>query len=681
MANINSKNKLPATFGDAIERRSGGVFGSNVLSDNVFRQDWKDNLHGLTQLLPHDLHVNNWRLYIVFLVIFVCGFGLIGRLFQLQVAQGQEYFVLSERNRRYVKGVEPERGVMYDRNGVVLARNVPASSVGLVYSEVDTERIPQLKDFLVETLDFTSEEIDTVLEVAQYQPFQQTLLKKNITQEQRTIIQTRESEFTGLHVTHDSVRSYPEKEVVSAVIGYTGAISEDRLQQSEHPYVYGSYVGQTGLERQYEEVLRGTPGRTIVEVDAQGKSYREMEVEQPQAGRDVYLTIDVELQKKLNEIMLRKTEEIDAFAGSAVISDVKTGEVLAMVSVPSYDNNVFIHDQAKIGEVLTDERSLLINRAVQGVYAPGSTIKMAIGAWALEKHAITKTTRISGKPQVIEINGFTFPDWTHSWGRAAHGMMTVSDAIAVSSDIFFYKVGGGFPPQCKVENIRCDIDGLGVSGVVEALQRFGFGQSTGIDYPEESVGLVPDPAWKEQQRGEAWFLGNTYHLSIGQGDLLASPVQVLHLSNIVASDAQTPQLHVIKDEGLVKEYDLDGRFDKPVSLESLAAAREGMVKAVSSDGIVFPLRNAPVEVAAKTGTAEYGTLNAEGEYATHAWVTGYAPVQNPEISFVYMFESGGKSEYAAQAAREFIDWYYKGRFESEQPQDLEEAPQDEVADE
>jgi penicillin-binding protein 2 len=365
------------------------------------------------------------------------------------------------------------------------------------------------------------------------------------------------------------------------------------------------------------------------------------------------------VQKKLRELIEEAIKSYQAKAGTAIIMDPKNGEVLAMVNSPTYDNNIFNKEDDKaINQVLNDPRALLVNQSVSGMYAPGSTVKMAIGAYALEKGVVKNSTLISGDPQVIKIGGYEFPDWTYSWGRAPYGMMDLPKAIAVSSDTFFYKIGGGFPPECKVANIPCQINGLGVDGVVNALRLFGFGQTTNIDLPSEAAGLVPDPDWKESMKNEPWFLGNTYHLSIGQGDLLATPLQVINLSNIVATNSKTSIPHLVFDADLVEKYKLNQGKDKPVSLESIRVAREGMDEAVNGEGIVYSLRGGKVKVAAKTGTAEFGELNAKGEYATHAWVTGFAPVDNPTISFVFMLDTGGKSSNAADVARKFIDWFY-----------------------
>ncbi len=558
--------------------------------------------------------------------------------------------------------------MIYDRNGKVLARNRPIFSLATVLADIPPERYDDTIKKIAELLRVDIADIQEAFQYAQSRPFTQTLIWKNLSHEQQLEFEARKEEFPGLSIISDAARDYPTSELFATVLGYVGEVTPDDLSgKNVGRYVLGSSIGKAGVELQYEEQLAGKLGKSIIEVAANGKEQKATVIDPAQPGLDLKLTLDWSVQEKLASVLAEGLQEYDSWAGSAVVVDLSDGGVLWMVSLPTYDNNVFSGGTGKVDQVLSDPRSLLVNRAVSGLYAPGSTVKMAIGAMALQKGVITKDTLISGEPQVIRVGGWEFPDWTYSWGRGPHGLMDLPRAIAVSSDIFFYKIGGGYPPECKplvwylsetTERGDCQIDGLDVSGVVQALKAFGFGRPTGIDLPNEATGLVPDPSWKQEVRGEPWYLGNTYHLSIGQGDLLASPVQVLNLVNTVATDSPTPQMHIVRAIGGDEiEY---SPIEKPVFLEHLQVVRRGMIEAVS-EGIIFSLRGAKVSVAAKTGTAEFGSLNAKGEYDTHAWVAGFAPADYPEISFVFMLESGGKSSNAAEVARKFVDWYFDSR--------------------
>jgi len=579
-------------------------------------------------------------------------------MFFLQVIKGEEYTVRSDRNRVYTQYIPADRGVIYDRSGVVLARNKPSFSVAVLYNEIPSAERGSVVVKLSSITGVSEEDLLHGFDQAKASPYQVTVIIPVITHEQQLVVQSQQEFLPGVSILKSSLREYPLGKEFSAILGYTGIISDTQFQEGgDGVYTYGSSIGKTGIELEYEEVLRGVMGKSAIEVEASGKTHTSISVSQPIPGGGITVSIESVVQKKLFELLEKKISEVGAWGGSAIVSDVQTGEVYAMVSMPTYDNNVFESvDNAAIVEILSDSRSLLINRAISGLYSPGSTVKMALGAMALERGTVKPDTRISGSPQIITVGGWEFPDWTYAWGRGPHGLMDVATAIANSSDIFFYKVGGGYPPECGSGGVACEVNGLGVDGVVSALRAFGFGSLTNIDLPGENPGLVPDPEWKEKQRGEDWYLGNTYHLSIGQGDLLATPIQVLQETNIVATDSATMPLHVLAQTNDEEPRDIVP-MKKPVSLDSLRIVRNGMIKAVS-EGIVYQFRGGAVVVGAKTGTAEFGLLDAKGQYATHAWVTGFAPVENPQISFVFMLESGDSSQFAAEVAREFTDWYF-----------------------
>lgn len=461
------------------------------------------------------------------------------------------------------------------------------------------------------------------------------------------------------------IREYPQGGYFSHVLGYTGEISPAELAKPEFAaYLPGGIIGREGLESYDENELKGEPGRNLIEVDSEGEILRTLEQTAPVPGKSLYLSLDAALQQKAGEVLSAALKKYQATGAVFVAQRVKDGKVLALLSLPTFDNNLFARNDANLSELLKDGQSQLFDRALAGEYPPGSTVKPAVGAAALQEKIITPQAKISDEPQVIRIGAFEFPDWTYVWGAAPHGNLNIVEAIAESCDIFFYKIGGGYPPECRDQGTDCQVNGLGVDRLKIYFKLFGLGEPTGIDLPGEAGGLVPDPIWKENQKGESWYLGNTYHVSIGQGDLLTTPLQINNLVNTIANGGKLfkPQLvekivPVAQDQGLEKEIKASLVRENFIDPSFIRVIREGMRVAVEH-GIIYPLRDAKVAVAAKTGTAEFGVKNARGQYETHAWVTGFAPFDDPKISFTLLLEAGGASSNAAETAREILDWYF-----------------------
>lgn len=615
---------------------------------------WHEGLNSLRPLMPNGLSLSFWRERALALLIGLGMLLLLGRLFSLQVIQGQKFYILSQENRVYVQNVPAPRGVIYDRKGTVLARNISSHTAKLIYSQLPLnaeEKMTVLKT-AQQLLGLSDSELGTVLELAFESPFEALDLKKNLSHSEQLALQSRERDLPGIEIEKGLSRSYPQGEYFASVLGYMGSLGPEELSQLKYVgYSPQSWVGKAGIEAQYEGVLRGEDGRAWVEVAASGEKGDLQERVAPEPGQNLHLSLDAKLQNKVGQLLEEAVATYDATGGIFIALEAKTGEVLAMVNVPSYDNNVFIRGGEGLQELLSNPRGLLVNRATAGLYPPGSTVKPLVGAAALQEGIITAETRVSDEPQVIRIGQWEFPDWTVGWGRSAHGWLNLREAIAESCDIFFYKIGGGFPPECHMSNVTCQMSGLGVGRLTYYLEKFGLGKKTGIDLPEEESGLVPNPEWKKRVKEEPWFLGNTYHLSIGQGDLLATPLQVAHVTNVVANSGRVVTPHLNRD--LPVEMG-DGLEIYPEHLEEV---RRGMRLAVA-EGIVYPLRGAKVSVAAKTGTAEFGRKNAKGEWETHAWVSGFAPYEDPEVTFVVLLENGGKSGNAAEVAREIVDWYF-----------------------
>lgn len=580
---------------------------------------------------------------------------LLGRLFWLQVIKGKENRVLSDENRVFSQAFPSLRGVIYDRDGKILARNAPGFRVVIDPSLVDSRngKMAETSKILLPILSLSQKDLEQKIKQA-LDSREVITLKNNISYDEQLKLISLANDIPGVKVQSEMVREYSYKEPLAHVLGFLGEVSLEEVNSTTSDYRFGSLIGREGLEKVYETYLKGKDGRSYFQADALGQEVTELKKEEPQNGGSLYLSLDLGLQLRAFEILKKAAEKYQANAAVFIAEEPSTGRILSLISLPSFDNNIFsqANSSAEISKILESQTRPLFNRAIAGLYPPGSVVKPLIGLEALETKLITKTTKIDDWPQVIEIGPFKFPDWTVAWGKGAHGLLDIKHAIAQSCDIFFYKIGGGF------ESTK----GLGIEKIKDILISFGLGKVTGIDLPGEALGLVPDPLWKKEVKNEEWYLGDTYQLSIGQSFLLATPLQIVNYMSALANGGKLykPILaeKVLDENGKVlKEFKPEIKENFLAGSANLQTIREGMRLAVS-EGIVYPLRSAKVPVAAKTGTAEFGVPNAKGVFETHAWVAGFAPFDNPKISFVVLLEAGGASSNAAEVANEILNWYF-----------------------
>lgn len=424
------------------------------------------------------------------------------------------------------------------------------------------------------------------------------------------------------------VRDYPFGEKLAHVSGYLGEVSESEVGKinpacsEKGPRAGGSLVGRSGLEEDYECVLGGIDGEELVEVNNAGRKVRVLGEKMPIPGRDIKTSIDINLQVTISEIM-------NGTKGAVVVTDSK-GEVLALFSSPTFDPNAFIggNQKEKVATYLTDSDLPLFNRVIGGEYHPGSTFKPLVAIAALSEGKITKDF-LYQDPGVISVAGFNYTNWYFNQYGRTEGQINITRAIARSTDTFFYKLG----------------EFLGIQKLADWAKDFGFGKKTGIDLPGEVNGLMPDPAWKEKVKGERWFLGNTYHASIGQGDVTANVLQINRLAEVVANGGKlcSPKIAAAAE---CKNLNL--------KKEILETVKEGMVEVCSPGGTGFTFFDFEPRVACKTGTAE---TNLDGK--THAWFTVFAPTEHPEIVATVLVEGGGEgSSVAGPLARKIFDYYF-----------------------
>jgi penicillin-binding protein 2 len=432
------------------------------------------------------------------------------------------------------------------------------------------------------------------------------VLKENILHDDALILEEKIAGISGFFISKKAIREYQILPGLSHLLGYTGMVSPEDIKKNPDYYL-SDKTGKTGLESQYEKYLKGTHGIEQVIVDSKGSVVKVMadkENKDPVSGNDIILNIDSGLQQKAGEALSAGIQAGRELTGSEVtggvvgVMDVKTGGILALVSLPDYNNNLFTtkisnEDYQKI----KDDQSLpMFNRAIKGEYPPGSISKIILASAGLMEGNITTSTAFD-TPAAIKIGDYNFPDWKD------HGYTDIERAIAESNNVFFYSIGGGY------ENIQ----GLGIDKIKKWWQLFGLGEKTGVDLPGESDGLLPDADWKKKVKNEPWYLGDTYHVSIGQGDMLVTPLQMLRATAVVASGGKLyePQLVkkiVDKDGNVVQDFAPRIERENFIDPNVLKTVAEGM-RLTITDGSARNLNDLPVSVAGKTGTAQF--LNNE----------------------------------------------------------------------
>lgn len=546
----------------------------------------------------------------LFIILF-----LLFETFQLQVIEGKNFTQLAEKNKFIIRQIQAERGVIYDKN--------------------------------MEQLVFNKSTFDLVCDGE---------FVKNLSHQELILFESGITEYPNCQVINNVVREYKDGEVFAHVLGYTGKIKSEELSSAPELYSISDYVGRTGVENYYEEYLRKNPGKLRIERDALGEKISEEIVSLPESGKSLVLWLDADLQRKLETELEKKYKEIGAKGGVAIAMDPKTGGILALVSLPSFDNNLFQKgaDPASLQSLLDDPQKLnpLFNRAISGKYLTGSTIKPLIAASALQEQIISPQKQIYS-PGFIEVPHqynpeivYRFEDWT------VHGWVDMRKAIAQSCNVYFYTIGGGYGDQ----------KGLGPTKIKEYLELFGWTAKTGIDLPGEATGFVPDVEWKRKTLGEGWWDGDTYYLSIGQEYLQISPLEVVNAFTAIANGGKLMEPKVVKEiidsnKNMLEEIEPSIIREDFISPENLQVVKEGMRQAVtgfnSPQASAVVLNSLPVSSAAKTGTAELGN----DRY--HNWVTVFAPYEDPQIVLTIMIENvKGVQAAVLPVAKDVLEWYF-----------------------
>ncbi len=590
---------------------------------------------------------------------------LLFQLFNLQIMQGSNLKSMAEGNRLRIQTILAPRGYILDRYGEQIARNTASFSLIVTPGDVPQENLDATIDKVSSMFNMPRNDITDKLKDLNRNSLQQIIIKRDITQQESILFETNSADFPGFSVKSIPIREYLNPEIFSHALGYTGVISAEELSENaDQDYDANDFIGKSGIELSYEKYLRGINGNTQVEVDASGRPMKELGNVEPTPGNIVSLNIDAGLQKQLYNSF---TKAGPRTKGAAIAMNPKTGEVLALVSVPGFNNNLFAPGISKTDyqNLLEDKNLPLFNRAIAGTYPPGSTIKMVGAAAALQEKIVTASTVINDTGLLVIPNQYN-PSIKYNfygWKRSGLGPMTVKSAIAESSDIYFYTVAGG--------NTATKFVGLGAEKLTEYYRMFGMGKTTGIDIQGEKPGVVADPAWKAKYFendpiSSKWYLGDTYHISIGQGDTLTTPLQVAVWTSAIANGgtANKPRLlkEVTDQSGkIIFQPKTEPLVVAKVSPENMKIVQEGMREnVIGSQGSGRSLAALPVSSAGKTGTSQFDGADPS---RTHAWFTSYAPYEDPQIVIVVLVEAGGEGHaVAVPIVKDALKWWADNRY-------------------
>ena len=577
---------------------------------------------------------------------------LVGRTAYLQLWRGSYFSSIAEGNRLRIRDIKANRGVIYDRHRNLLVENVPGFSLAIVPVDLEKEKQKEIADQLSAIAEKSTEEILQIIAAALPYSYQPITIEENLTQDQAMLVEILASRYPGVILKIDNTRDYlaaPGQLSLSHVLGYPGKIEEDKLAEYlVNGYSIDDYVGKAGLELFYERVLKGENGKEQVEVDATGQAKEVLASKKPIPGQNLVLTIDSDLQRQAEIALKRSLGAFGKKKGAVVVLDPNSGEVLALVNLPAFDNNLFSQGigQEDFSALINDPNQPLFNRAISGEYPSGSTFKLIVAAAALEEGLITSQTSFQS------VGGIAVASWFfEDWKAGGHGWTNIYKAIAESVNTFFYIIGGGYE----------ELTGLGVSRIREYAEKFGLSQKLGIDLPSEAAGFLPSKEWKEGVKKERWYIGDTYNLSIGQGDILVTPLQIAGWTSVFASAGKLYRPYLVKEildnennvVTQIKPQILNQDFISP---ENIKIVNVGLRQAVLT-GSARGLSGLPVAVAAKTGTAQWSS-----KYQNHAWLTAFAPYQNPQIVVTVLVEEGGEGSTAAlPVAYEIINWWAANR--------------------
>ena len=580
---------------------------------------------------------------------------ILARVAWLQIIKGDYYYNLAEGNRIRIARIEANRGIIYDSSNRPLVRNV--ANFLLYFVPADLPENEQEKRSIIERLSqilgtlspADIENILTAVKPKSLESYQPLFVTDNIEYNKAMLLYLESDKMPGVYLSNKTKREYNLSSLsLSHILGYTSKINQAELDKYDSEYLPIDYIGKTGIENFWENELKGQSGKKQIEVDALGKEKKIINQLAGADGHNLVLSIDIDLQKKLEETIISALKKLKLNKACAIALDPNNGEILALVSLPSYNNNLFARGitNDEYQALVSHPDQPLFNRCTSGEYPSGSTIKPVLAAAALEEGIINENTSFISTGG-LRIGEWFFPDWK----VGGHGVTNVRKAIAESVNTFFYYIGGGYG----------DFVGLGIDRMVRYEKIFGLGKQTGIDIIGEAKGFLPTKDWKETIKGERWYVGDTYHAAIGQGDITVTPLQVANYTAVFANGGLLYRPHFIRqvlssDDKIIRQVDHKPIKSNVVSSENIKIVREGMRQAVAA-GSARSLASAPVAVAGKTGTAQWSSNKPN-----HAWFTGFAPYDKPQIVITILIEQGGEgSSVAVPIAREVLEWYFSNK--------------------
>ncbi|MBN1994282.1 MAG: penicillin-binding protein 2 [Anaerolineae bacterium] len=664
------------------------------------------------------------------------------QLWNLQVVQGEKYEELADANRFRLIQVPAARGVMYDRNGELLVRNRPIYNVIIIPAYLPDEATAEAKIFarLAELLDLPiTTQVEPTLghdngyfqAITHHQynrqlrrqivnprsrqyakaplgirdaanqnrvfaPFLAVTIATDVDPATVSKIEEERIDLPGVFIEVEPSRQYLAGPLASHLLGYTGPIPAERFDAYDiKGYDLTDEIGLAGLEAEYEDWLHGVKGLESIEVDVTGRKVRTVSrIIQTRPGHNLRLTLDLGLQEAATKALQDKMDEVGSKQGVAIAMDPRTGEILAMVSLPSYDNNIFSRGitPRELSLLSEDPQTPLVNHAIAGLYPPGSTFKIIPAAGALQERTVFPETTFYAEgilylPNKFEPDNPDLAQPFYCWLRTGHGEVNMLAGLAYSCDVYFYQVGGGYEPA--------EYEGLGLERMAKYAEMFGLGTPTGLDLPGELGGLVPNKKWKRLNYAETWLTGDTYNMSIGQGFVLATPLQVLNATAAIANSGTLYRPYLVKeildaDGNVVEVTEPEVIRQLAVEPQFIQLIQQGLRAVVEwPQGTAHEDFDVPgVMASGKTGTAEFcdeypQCLDSEGRVKTsHAWFTAYAPSHNPEIAtvvFVYGGDEGSK--VAVPVANKILRHYFgiEDEGEEEEPEESSSAPEAEPA--
>lgn len=636
--------------------------------EGKFRHNWvEENLH-LEKSSSKHTTATGTRKYLgksildkrllFFVIILSLGLAtILFRSFYAQILKGDYYRSLAENNRIRIRPIAAERGIIFDRFGKQLVQNVPNFSLSIVPQDLPTDKTKRQEVIfkLASISGLTEDYIQTLLLKYKNYSYESLVLKDNLDYDTSLKIYIESATMPGVLIEGGTKRNYifssnqssaSSTVTLAHVLGYLGKLNDKELEDNHSKgYMVSDNIGKSGIEKNYETELRGVYGRKKIEVNSTGREQNVVAEEPPTPGKNLWLTVDLEAQNKLEQLIKTFVAEKGNHRISAIALDPRNGEILALVSWPSFDNNLFSGGikQGDYDKYINDPDKPLFNRAISGNIPSGSIVKPIVAAAALEEKIIDVNKAFLSNGG-LHVGKWYFKDWK----AGGHGMTNVTKALAWSVNTFFYYIGGGYG----------DFTGLGVDKILEYMHKFNLAEKTGIDIPGESAGFLPSKEWKKTTKGETWYVGDTYNLSIGQGDLLVTPLQASVWTAAFANGGTIVRPHLAMQ--LSSKDDKKEKFSFPpnstnvVSAKTTEIVRQGMRECVLT-GSCKMLQTLPFTSAGKTGTAQWNSTKPE-----HAWFTAFAPYESPQIVITVLIEEGGQGSVVSMPiARDFLSWWGK----------------------